>query len=42
MASSGQKGPDLRRDYDRDLVGGIRGGTGSQKGPDLRRDYDIC
>ena len=37
--SSGQKGPDLRRDYDdfQELIPEL---FHRQKGPDLRRDYD--
>ena len=36
----GQKGPDLRRDYDWDCLGIILIPSYCQKGPDLRRDYD--
>ena len=36
----GQKGPDLRRDYDRKTGLELRTIIKGQKGPDLRRDYD--
>ena len=39
---SRQKGPDLRRDYDRYYRIAKIGNLQCQKGPDLRRDYDGC